>query len=83
MILEIVFLAKLPKWFGVRPGKKSGEPDTPEEEDNSHVEADEDLLELEKEGIDAEEAEEEDKEEYIALQVTRQDSLPQVKLGKT
>ena len=64
MILKIVFLAKLPKWFGVRPGKKSGEPDTPEEEDNSHVEADEDLLELEKEGIDPEEGEEEDEEEY-------------------
>ena len=61
---KLIFLAKLPKWFGVRPGKKSGEPDTPEEEDNSHVEADEDLLDLEKEGIDGEEAEEDDEEEY-------------------
>merc|ERR1719210_2129776 len=31
--------AKLPKWFGERPGKKSGEPDSPEEEDDAGNEA--------------------------------------------
>merc|ERR1712066_573061 len=47
---------KLPKWFGVRPGKKSGEPDTPQD-------ADEDFEEIG--NIDDEEAEEEeDEEEY-------------------
>ena len=25
--------AKLPKWFGERPGKKAGEPDSPEDDD--------------------------------------------------
>jgi len=26
-------LAKLPKWFGERPGKKKGEPESPEEDE--------------------------------------------------
>ena len=34
-----IFVAKLPKWFGERPGKKSGEPDSPEEEDDAGNEA--------------------------------------------
>lgn len=25
-----LFVARLPKWFGERPGKKSGDPETPE-----------------------------------------------------
>ena len=31
--------AKLPKWFGERPGKKSGEPDSPEEDEDAANEA--------------------------------------------
>jgi len=31
-------LAKLPTWFGERPGKKSGEPETPEDEEEAGVE---------------------------------------------
>merc|ERR1719325_546939 len=31
--------AKLPKWFGERPGKKSGDPESPEEEDDVANEA--------------------------------------------
>lgn len=51
--LTICFLlARLPKWFGERPGKKAGEPETPEGEED--VKADEDILEDE----DAEEVEE-------------------------
>lgn len=30
---KIFYLARLPKWFGERPGKKAGDPDTPEGED--------------------------------------------------
>jgi hypothetical protein len=44
--------AKLPKWFGERPGKKAGEPETPEGEEDAKVEE-----------IDEEEAEEEEVEE--------------------
>jgi len=32
-------LAKLPKWFGERPGKKSGDPETPEDEEEAGGEA--------------------------------------------
>ena len=28
------FTAKLPKWFGERPGKKSGDPDSPDEDED-------------------------------------------------
>merc|ERR1719308_615342 len=31
--------AKLPKWFGVRPGKKEGDPETPEGEEEEAEEA--------------------------------------------
>jgi len=54
--------AKLPKWFGVRPGKRDDGPETPEEEEV--VEADEDLLALDKEVVQVEEVEEEGDEEY-------------------
>merc|ERR1711964_479039 len=33
--------AKLPKWFGVRPGKKEGDPETPEGEEEAAEEAEE------------------------------------------
>merc|ERR1711902_15272 len=33
--------AKLPKWFGERPGKKSGDPESPEEEDEYEEEEEE------------------------------------------
>lgn len=46
------YLARLPKWFGERPGKKAGDPETPEGEED--VKADEDALEDE----DVEEVEE-------------------------
>merc|ERR1712000_741157 len=32
---------KLPKWFGVRPGKKAGDPETPEGEEDAGAEAEE------------------------------------------
>merc|ERR1712055_374003 len=49
--------AKLPKWFGVRPGKKEGVPDTPEGEEDAVEEANE-----EEEEYDEEEEEEEEEE---------------------
>eukprot|EP00090_Calanus_glacialis_P011831 TRINITY_DN20223_c0_g1_i3.p1 TRINITY_DN20223_c0_g1~~TRINITY_DN20223_c0_g1_i3.p1 ORF type:complete len:407 (-),score=168.81 TRINITY_DN20223_c0_g1_i3:117-1304(-) len=57
---------KLPKWFGVRPGKKSGEPATPEDEDEGKADSlqdvDEDFEDIGNiEDVD-EEAEEEDEE---------------------
>ena len=66
--------AKLPKWCGERPGKKSGEPSTPEEE-NVVDEVDgniedlgliEDVPEINEEEEDFEEGEEEveDDEDY-------------------
>ena len=33
------FTAKLPKWFGERPGKKSGDPDSPDEDEDAGAEA--------------------------------------------
>jgi len=51
--------AKLPKWFGVRPGKKEGDPETPEGEEEEEVGADEE----EEEDYDEEEEEEEEEEE--------------------
>lgn len=45
-------VARLPKWFGERPGKKAGDPETPEGEED--VKADEDVVDDE----DAEEIEE-------------------------
>lgn len=70
-----VILAKLPKWFGERPGKKAGEPETPEgeEEGKQAADEDEDLKEPviepepeeeeEEEEVEVEEEEEEDEEE--------------------
>merc|ERR1712183_565450 len=60
--------AKLPKWFGERPGKKSGEPDSPEDEDEGGADAavaDDDELadDLEEEAEEEEEYEEEEYEE--------------------
>jgi len=51
--------AKLPKWFGVRPGKKEGDPETPEGEEEEEAAADEE----EEEDYDEEEEEEEEEEE--------------------
>ena len=31
--------ARLPKWFGERPGKKSGDPDSPDDEEEGGAEA--------------------------------------------
>merc|ERR1712105_41325 len=51
---------KLPKWFGVRPGKKAGDPETPEgEEEAAAEEAAEEEYEEEEEDYDEEEEEEE------------------------
>merc|ERR1719369_1715172 len=46
--------ARLPKWFGVRPGKKEGDPETPEGEEEAAEEAEEE------EDYDEEEEEEEE-----------------------
>merc|ERR1711872_667981 len=50
--------AKLPKWFGVRPGKKAGDPETPEGEEDAAGEA-----EAEEEYEEEEEEEEVEEEE--------------------
>merc|ERR1712098_33326 len=51
---------KLPKWFGVRPGKKAGYPETPEgEEEAAAEEAAEEEYEEEEEDYEEEEEEEE------------------------
>merc|ERR1712061_866560 len=50
--------ARLPKWFGVRPGKKAGDPDTPEGEEGAADEAAEEEYD-EEEDEDYEEEEEE------------------------
>merc|ERR1712033_158268 len=50
--------ARLPKWFGVRPGKKAGDPDTPEGEEDAAAEED-----VEEEDYDEEEEEEEEEGE--------------------
>ncbi|KAJ8971062.1 hypothetical protein NQ317_002754 [Molorchus minor] len=65
--------AKLPKWFGERPGKKSGDPETPEGEEEGKQAADEDEdikepvapepEEEEEEEVEVEEEEEEEEEE--------------------
>merc|ERR1711936_816835 len=50
---------KLPKWFGVRPGKKAGDPETPEgEEEAAAEEAAEEEYEEEEEDYEEEEEEE-------------------------
>ena len=50
------FVAKLPKWFGERPGKKAGEPESPDDDDEGQ-EAPGGA------GADEEEEEEEEEEE--------------------
>merc|ERR1719412_501887 len=60
---------KLPKWFGERPGKKKGDPETPEGEEDAAAEAaaaDEPYEEEEDEEDydEEEEEEEEDEEDY-------------------
>ena len=54
--------SRLPKWFGERPGKKVGEPETPEGEDEGQAEAEEE--EEEEEFEEEEEEEEEEESEY-------------------
>merc|ERR1719309_928113 len=51
---------KLPKWFGVRPGKKAGDPETPEGEEGAGEE--EEVIEEEEEEDEEEEEEEEEEE---------------------
>lgn len=66
MITVHVFTAKLPKWFGERPGKKAGDPETPEgEEDAKAGEPDEEEIEeeeVEEKHVEVEEEEEEEEE---------------------
>merc|ERR1712203_362775 len=57
---------KLPKWFGERPGKKSGDPDSPDEDEDGGAEAapvDDYVEEEEEEEEEGEEEEEEEEEE--------------------
>merc|ERR1711978_52481 len=49
---------KLPKWFGVRPGKKAGDPETPEGEEEAADDAAEEEYDEEEEEYDEEEEEE-------------------------
>merc|ERR1739848_923635 len=57
--LESMWKAKLSKWCGVRPGKKEGDPETPEgEEDAGEEAAAEEEYEEEEEDYDEEEEEE-------------------------
>ena len=56
-IIHFLFSAKLPKWFGERPGKKAGEPESPDDEDEAAGDAPVDA------GDDEEEEEEEEEEE--------------------
>lgn len=51
--------AKLPKWCGVRPGKKEGDPETPEGEEEAADDAAEEEYDEEEEEYDEEEEEEE------------------------
>ena len=52
--------SRLPKWFGERPGKKNGDPETPEGDDEGQAEAEEE----EEEEFEEEEEEEEEESEY-------------------
>ena len=63
--------AKLPKWFGERPGKKSGDPDSPDEDEEGGAEA---------APVDdyAEEEEEEEEEEVNFIFKTKQNILSQL-----
>nr|CAI5832580.1 unnamed protein product [Callosobruchus analis] len=57
--------AKLPKWFGERPGKKPGDPETPEGEEEGKQAADED--EEIKEPVIEPEPEDEEEEEEVEV----------------
>lgn len=46
-----IYLAKLPKWFGERPGKKAGDPETPEGEEEAKLEVDEEEVEEEEKPV--------------------------------
>ena len=62
MIYFQIIVAKLPKWFGERPGKKSGDPESPDDDGegaNTALEVEED----EEEAPQEEEEEEEEEEE--------------------
>lgn len=61
--------ARLPKWFGERPGKKAGEPETPEGEEEKQVVDDEDL----KEPVFEPEPEEEEEEEEVEEEEEEED----------
>merc|ERR1712130_154265 len=54
--------AKLPKWFGERPGKKPGDPESPDDEDEGPAEAPPGAEEEEEEEEEDEEEEEEEEE---------------------
>lgn len=56
-----LFAARLPKWFGERPGKKAGDPDTPEGEED--VKADEEAEDEDE--AEVEEVVEEGKEKLV------------------
>merc|ERR1712018_97898 len=53
---------KLPKWFGERPGKKAGEPESPDDEDEGPAEAPAGAEEEEEEEEEEDEEEEEEEE---------------------
>jgi len=55
--------AKLPKWFGERPGKKPGDPESPDDEDEGPAEAPPGAEEEEEEEEEEDEEEEEEEEE--------------------
>lgn len=70
LLIELFFAAKLPKWFGERPGKKAGDPETPEGEEDAKV-GEPDEEEVEEEEVEEKaapaEAEEEEEEEVIEI----------------
>ncbi|XP_038122614.1 troponin T, skeletal muscle isoform X3 [Culex quinquefasciatus] len=71
--------SKLPKWFGERPGKRAGDPETPEGEDEVKPD-DEEIEEVVVEEV-VEEEEEEEEEEEVSSCVER--GLSALPLGST
>merc|ERR1719468_394964 len=57
--------AKLPKWFGERPGKKSGDPESPDAEEDAAIEAPPDEEEEDEPAEEEDEEEEEEEEEEV------------------
>merc|ERR1711902_210205 len=55
--------SKLPKWFGERPGKKAGEPESPEDDEEGGAEAPAEVEEEDEEEEEEEEEEEGEEEE--------------------